>query len=80
MDRGLPTPPPEQELAGMFGITGIPTVIIFREKIGIRKLAGMLPEKELENLLADVKTENMAEVRRQMEEQHSLEEGGEEQS
>jgi len=63
----------EQELASNFGISGIPTLVIFRENIGIFKQAGMLPATELENLIAQITEIDMDQVRKQMGEHGSCE-------
>ena len=61
----------EQELAGSFGISGIPTLIAFREKIGIFKQAGMLPAAEFEKLIEQIKTIDMEDVKKQIAEQEA---------
>ncbi|MCZ3389788.1 MAG: thioredoxin [Actinomycetia bacterium] len=52
----------QQELAGMFGITSIPTLVAFREKVLVFGEAGALPAPELEKVLARVRDLDMAEV------------------
>ena len=52
----------QQELAGMFGITSIPTLVAFREKVLVFGEAGALPAPELEKVLTAVKELDMAEV------------------
>ncbi len=59
----------QQELAGMFQITGIPTLIIFREKIGLFKQPGMLQKDDLVGLLKEIKALDMDDIRKQMAEQ-----------
>ena len=66
----------EQELASNFGISGIPTLVIFRENIGIFKQAGMLPAKEFDGLIAQIKEIDMDQVRKQMSEHESCESCG----
>jgi len=61
----------EQELAGSFGISGIPTLVIFRENIGIFKQAGMLPAAEFDKLIAQIKEMDMDDVRKQIAEQEA---------
>jgi thioredoxin 1 len=52
----------QQELAGMFGITSIPTLVAFREKVLVFGEAGALPATELEKVISAVKELDMAEV------------------
>ena len=59
----------EQELAGYFQIRSIPTLMIFREKIGIFSQPGALPESALEDLITQTKGLDMDEVRKEIEEQ-----------
>lgn len=58
-----------QGIAGHFQIRSIPTLMIFREQIIIFSQAGALPEGALRDLLSKAKELDMAEVRRQIEEQ-----------
>ncbi|MBU0936720.1 MAG: thioredoxin [Spirochaetes bacterium] len=44
----------EQELAGMFGIQSIPTLLFIPLGEDPRMAAGALPEKELERIIGDV--------------------------
>ena len=59
----------QQELAGMFGITSIPTLVAFREKVLVFGEAGALPAPELEKVLASVRELDMAEVHAKVSEQ-----------
>ena len=59
----------QQELAGMFGITSIPTLVAFREKVLVFGEAGALPAPELEKVLTAVKELDMAEVHEKVAEQ-----------
>ncbi|SNS66041.1 thioredoxin [Micrococcales bacterium KH10] len=52
-----------RELAVEFGITGIPTLIAFREGIGVYNEAGALPAQALESLITAIKDLDMDEVR-----------------
>ena len=61
----------QQELAGMFGITSIPTLVAFREKVLVFGEAGALPAPELEKVLGAVKELDMAEVHAQVAKQAS---------
>lgn len=59
----------QQGIAAYFGIQAIPTLMIFRERVLLFKQAGALPPKALEDVLAQVKGLDMAEVHRQIAEQ-----------
>ena len=61
----------EQEIAGHFQIRSIPTLMIFREKIIIFSEAGALPESAFRELVKKAGELDMAEVRRQVEDQQS---------
>ena len=52
----------QQELAGMFGITSIPTLAAFREKVLVFGEAGALPAGELEKVITSVKELDMVHV------------------
>ncbi|MCP4304050.1 MAG: thioredoxin [bacterium] len=58
----------EQELASYFQIRSIPTLMIFREKIGIFSQPGALPENALEDLIEQAKGLDMDAVRSEIEE------------
>ncbi len=59
----------EIELASMFQIRSIPTLVVFRDQIPIFGQPGMLPAEALDELIAKVKELDMDEVRAQVEEQ-----------
>jgi thioredoxin 1 len=59
----------EQELASYFQIRSIPTLMIFRDQIGIFSQPGALPEAALEDLVQQTKDLDMDAVRREIEEQ-----------
>ncbi|MFO0621180.1 MAG: thioredoxin [Polyangia bacterium] len=59
----------EQELAGSFGISSIPTVMVFRDGIGLFQQPGMLSAPALDKLLEQVRALNMDEVRKEVEAQ-----------
>jgi len=61
----------EQEIAMHFQVRSIPTLMIFREKIIIFSEAGALPESALRDLLIKAGELDMAEVRKQIEDQQS---------
>ncbi|DAC52675.1 MAG TPA: thiol reductase thioredoxin, partial [Candidatus Poseidoniales archaeon] len=56
----------QQGLAGMFGIRSIPTTIAFKEGIGVFMQPGALPEDALRDLVEQLKTLDMDEVRAEM--------------
>lgn len=53
----------QQQLAGMAGISSIPTLMIFRDGILLFNQAGALPGPALEDLIGKVQDINMDEVR-----------------
>jgi thioredoxin 1 len=59
----------EQELAGQFQIRSIPTLMIFREQIAIFSQPGAMAEADLETVLNKAKELDMAEVRKEIEDQ-----------
>lgn len=65
----------QQELAGMFNIRSIPTLMVFREKAIVFSEAGALPEQTLQQIISGVKELDMKqvheEVARQMAEQQA---------
>ena len=63
----------QPELAGYFNIRSIPTLMIFRDKIGIFSQPGALPEPALRDLIDQVKALDMDEVRAEMEVHHDHE-------
>jgi thioredoxin 1 len=56
----------QQELAAMFNIRSIPTLMVFREKVIVYSEAGALPEQALNQLVEGVKSLDMAEVHQQV--------------
>ena len=52
----------QTELAGMFQIRSIPTLVVFREKVAVFAQPGMLPAESLDELVTKVKALDMAEV------------------
>jgi thioredoxin len=58
----------QPELAGMFGITSIPTLVAFREKVMVFGEAGALPAREFDRLIQAVRDLDMAEVHRKVDE------------
>lgn len=54
----------QQELAGAFGISSIPTLTVFRDGVVLYAQPGALPEAALEQLIAKARELDMDEVRR----------------
>jgi thioredoxin 1 len=52
----------EPQLAGMFGITSIPTLVAFRERVLVFGEAGALPAPELDKLIGAIRGLDMADV------------------
>ncbi|MCV6638618.1 thioredoxin [Candidatus Albibeggiatoa sp. nov. NOAA] len=63
----------QQELAGMFSIRSIPTLMIFKEQVIVFSQAGSLPESALQEVIGKAKDLDMDVVRAEMakEEQQS---------
>jgi thioredoxin 1 len=59
----------QPELAGAFGITSIPTLMIIRENAVLYAQPGALREQELEKLIDGARAVDMDEVRRRAAEQ-----------
>jgi len=59
----------EREIAAHFQIRSIPTLMIFREQIIVFAQPGALPEAAFRQLLEQAKELDMAEVRKQVEDQ-----------
>ncbi len=57
----------QQELAGYFNIRSIPTLMIFRDQIGIYSQPGALPEPAFRDLIDQALTLDMEEVRKEVE-------------
>ena len=57
----------EREIAGYFGIQAIPTLIIFRDGIGVYQESGSLPPRALDEVLQAAKALDMNEVRAELE-------------
>lgn len=58
----------QPELANHFQVRSIPTLMIFREQIGVFAQPGMLPASALEELLGKVRELNMDDVRKSISE------------
>jgi thioredoxin 1 len=57
----------QSELAGMFGIRSIPTLMVMRQKVVIYHEAGALPAGALDDILAQAKELDMAKVHEELE-------------
>jgi thioredoxin 1 len=62
----------EQVIAAQVGITSIPTLMAFRDGILVFAQPGALPAASLEQVIAGVRSLDMAEVRRQIAEQEPV--------
>lgn len=56
----------EQELAAGFGIRSIPTLVAFRDQIGVFSQPGALPEEALEDLISQIKELDMDSIREEI--------------
>lgn len=61
----------QQQLAAGFGISSIPTLMVFRDNILIFQQAGALPEKSLEDLIGKVRALDMDKVRAEVAKQQA---------
>lgn len=64
----------EQQLAGAFQITSIPTLMAFRDNVLVFAQPGALPPEGLEQVITAVKGLDMDDVRRQIAEQQASQE------
>jgi thioredoxin 1 len=55
----------QQQLAGMYGITSIPTLVVYRDGIPVFGQPGALPGQALESLIEQVQALDMDKVREQ---------------
>ena len=67
----------QEELAASFGISSIPTLMVFRDQIVLYSRPGALPGPALDDLIGQVKALDMDEVRRTIAE-HEAENPGHE--
>jgi len=63
----------QSEVAAMFQIQSIPTLVVFRDGIGIFGQPGMLPAEALDELMDKVRELDMEEVRAEVEKQQAAE-------
>lgn len=61
----------QQELAALYGISSIPTLVAYRDGIPLMAQPGALPASALEQLIGQLRGLDMAQVRAQYEEQVS---------
>jgi thioredoxin 1 len=61
----------EQELAGGFGITSIPTLMIIKDSVIIYHQPGAIPGNALEDLISQAREVDMDEVRAKLAEEQS---------
>jgi thioredoxin 1 len=59
----------QRELAAMYGVTSIPTLVIYRDGIPVFSQPGALPGTVLEDLVGQVRALDMADVRASYEKQ-----------
>lgn len=59
----------EPELAGRYGVTSIPTLVIYRDGVPVFGQPGALPEAVLEDVIGQVQALDMDQVRAQYAEQ-----------
>ncbi len=59
----------QRELSTMYGVTSIPTLVIYRDGIPVFSQPGALPESVLEDLVGQVRALDMDEVRTSYEKQ-----------
>lgn len=64
----------QPELAAYFGVSSIPTLIVFREKIMLLQNAGVIPEAAIDDVVEKVRQIDMDDVRKQLEEEEEEEE------
>jgi len=70
----------EPELAQMYGITAIPTLVVYRDGIPVFGQPGALREADLEDILKQVRGLDMAAARPQYDEQLKAHEQGQHQA
>ena len=56
----------QQELAAGFGIRSIPTLVAFRDQIGVFSQPGALPEEALDDLIGQIKGLDMDAIREEI--------------
>lgn len=66
----------QQQLAASYGISSIPTLVVYRDGIPLMAQPGALPAPALDNLIEQVRGLDMVEVRRQYQEAKAAQEAG----
>ncbi len=61
----------QQELAGLFNVMSIPTLMIFRDKVALFSQPGVLPEEALDDLIGQARDLDMDAVHAQVAEQRA---------
>ncbi len=64
----------QQQLAAMYGITSIPTLVVYRDGIPVFGQPGALPGQALESLIEQIQALDMDDVRKQWAEQQANQE------
>ncbi len=62
----------QAELAAMFQIRSIPTLVVFRDGIGVYSQPGMLPAEALDELIGKIRDLDMTEVRAELKKQSGV--------
>lgn len=62
----------EQQIASMFQIRSIPTLMVFKEQVAIFNQPGMLPSSALDNLVEQAKGLDMEMVRKELAKQEAV--------
>jgi thioredoxin 1 len=60
-----------QELAAQFQIRSIPTLVVFKDQVGVFAQPGALPEDALRDLIGQIEGLDMDEVRKEISEQEA---------
>ena len=68
----------QQEIAGHFGIQSIPTLVIFRDSIGVYQEAGAIPQAALEQVLRATRDLDMEAIRAEIARREKEGPGGDE--
>ena len=66
----------QQELAGLFNVMSIPTLMIFRDKVALFSQPGVLPEVALDDLIGQTRALDMDEVRAKIAEHEAAQPAG----
>ena len=67
----------QQELAAGFGIRSIPTLVAFRDQIGVFSQPGALPEEALDDLIGQIKELDMNAIREEIASEEEVDEAEE---